>query len=105
MYKNPYLYEELLSRAGEGNEVIVVHERSDEAKHFGHKDVSGGGSIYETSVGGSVLGRRADMIYISRSAFWRMHTPEDGMENKRANEWLRNSLMCRLQPSGRLVIV
>lgn len=113
MYESDDTYEEILELARAGKRVIVVHEQSSHAKHYGHLQVTEDASdhtgwVFETGMlGAGIMGRRADVIYISKKAFTRMalapHTITSSFQ--RENSWLACSLMCRLVPGGRIVIV
>lgn len=76
----------------------------EDSRAAGQWEVDGGGEYYATGVGGTVTGRRADLIIID--------DPLRGMEDAESPgvrdnmwEWYGSDLITRLKPGGRIIII
>lgn len=66
--------------------------------------ISDGGEYFAAGVGGSVTGRRADLVVIDDPVRSREDADSEVMREK-TDDWFRSDLLTRLKPGGRIVII
>jgi predicted phage terminase large subunit-like protein len=66
--------------------------------------LSSGGEYFAAGVGGSVTGRRAELVVIDDPVRSREDADSETIRNKTA-DWFRSDLLTRLKPGGRIVII
>lgn len=66
--------------------------------------LAAGGEYFAAGVGGSVTGRRADLVVIDDPVRSREDADSEVMREK-TDDWFRSDLLTRLKPGGRIVII
>ncbi len=66
--------------------------------------LSSGGEYFAAGVGGSVTGRRADLVVIDDPVRSREDADSETIREKTA-DWFRSDLLTRLKPGGRIVVI
>jgi predicted phage terminase large subunit-like protein len=79
-------------------------EVSDDSRSAGRWDLKQGGSYYATGVGGTVTGRRADMV-ICDDLLKGVDDAESQLVRDNMWDWWGSDLSTRLKPSGVMVII
>lgn len=79
-------------------------EVSDDSRSAGRWDLKQGGSYYATGVGGTVTGRRADMV-ICDDLLKGVDDAESKLVRDNMWDWWGSDLSTRLKPSGVMVII
>jgi predicted phage terminase large subunit-like protein len=84
------------------NAAVFGYTLSDERKDLWH--TSNGGQLYMTSVDGTVLGFRADLIIADDLVRSREETLNESQRDKRWS-WFKNELQSRRSPDMRMVVI
>ena len=66
--------------------------------------LSTGGEYFAAGVGGSVTGRRADLVVIDDPVRSREDADSETIRDK-TDDWFRSDLLTRLKPGGRIVVI
>ena len=66
--------------------------------------LASGGEYFAAGVGGSVTGRRADLVVIDDPVRSREDADSETIRDK-TDDWFRSDLLTRLKPGGRIVII
>lgn len=85
-------------------DVLVVHKRASYCVHHEDRGYSLDHRIREIGFGAAVLGTRARRIVIDMESFFEVMR-DDTLHGRRTRDWFYTSLMCRLEPSGEMVLV
>lgn len=91
------------NRVIEHADVLGVGIRGDNAA-AGRWETTAGGEYYAAGVGGSITGRRADLLLIDDPVASRQDADSETVRN-RAWDWYRADAYTRLKPGGRVVVI
>lgn len=88
----------------QGNGNILGYDLSADSQAAGRWETTGGGEYGAFGVGGSVTGRRADLIVIDDPVRSREDAESELIRDK-TWDWYRSDLTTRLKPGGRIVLI
>lgn len=90
--------------------VVTDHEAtlgygiSAESRAAGRWETDAGGEYYAAGVGGSITGRRADLVLIDDPVRSR-EDADSATQSQRVWDWYRSDLVTRIKPGGRQVLI